>query len=173
MIETNPAFSIIVLAPAVGLQPSPTAGTRRKSHQLCQRGTRTTASARRPRRAAADGVFYEFIADPSVSVTLSAPCRSIKCHQGRIRKQRVRRVNASVGSNVKIIRGIAGNAKCCDVPLFIVRRHPQMSTQSRPRTSVVAAKGQDDQEIVVDAKVKAIRVDDLFPPSRGKRTFVQ
>ena len=49
----------------------------------------------------------------------------------------------------------------------------QMSTQSRPRTSVVAAKGQDDQEIVVDAKVKAIQVDDLFPPSRGKRTFVQ
>ena len=48
-----------------------------------------------------------------------------------------------------------------------------MSTQSRPRTSVVAAKGQDDQEIVVDAKVKAIQVDDLFPPLRGKRTFVQ
>ena len=113
------------------------------------------------------------LSDPSVSVTLSAPCRSIKCHQGRIRKQRVRRVNASVGSNVKIIRGIAGNAKCCDVPLFIVRRHPQMSTQSRPRTSAVEAKGQDDQEIVVDAKVKAIQVDDLFPPSRGKRTFVQ
>ena len=48
-----------------------------------------------------------------------------------------------------------------------------MSTQSRPRTSVVAAKGQDDQEIVVDAKVKAIRGDDLIPPLRGQKTFVQ
>ena len=49
----------------------------------------------------------------------------------------------------------------------------QLSTQSRLRTSDVEAKGQDDQEIVVDAKVKAMWVDGTSPPSRRKMTFVQ
>ena len=52
------------------------------------------------------------------------------------------------------------------------RQHPIVNAV-KVRTSDVEAKGQDDQEIVVDAKVKAMWVDGTSPPSRCKKTFVQ